>query len=174
MERSGYFRASWGSGHAEWLHAHVNDADISMHLAEHSPSRTLTIAAIIGEAVGTTALIIPVSTAILIARTLTKVLAGDTVDEFQIHVKDLFFLEVCIAADCASMPIARHTDILCTYLQSDVPLTMSGGTCTDLIDTSAPQLKLRMSPLRVAAVLERNKLRGMPLIPFEFASAFFA
>ena len=55
-------------------------------------TRTLTIAAIIGEAIGTTEMIIPLAVSCLIARTITKALAGHTVDEFQIHEKDLFFL----------------------------------------------------------------------------------
>jgi CBS domain-containing protein len=142
----------------------------------HLYCRTLTIAAIIGEAVGTTALIIPLSTAILISRTLTKMLAGHTVDEFQIHVKDLFFLEVRRAAifvllvlfsaphdPCsASLPL-----LLCALvLQSDVPPEMSGGTVesnasgTSLIENNVPRLNLRMSPLSVAALLKQNELLG--------------
>jgi hypothetical protein len=62
--------------------------------------------------------------------------------------------------------LTYHSGTICVcsplvYLQSDVPLIMSGGTCTELIDGSVPQLKLRMSPLRVAAVLAHNKRRGM-------------
>jgi hypothetical protein len=125
--------------------------------------------------VGTTALIIPCSIAILIARALTKILAGDTVDEFQIHVKDLFFLEVGLDNPSHCLILTGDLCVPPRVSQSDVPLTMSGGTCADLIDTSAPQLKLRMSPLGVAAVLERNSRRGtFSRTPFEFLRVPFA
>jgi chloride channel 7 len=99
---------------------------------------TLTIAAIIGEAVGTTALIIPLSTAILVSRSVSSMLAGDTVDEFQIHEKNLFFLE------------------------DELPVTMSGGTCrqTGLVQSEIPTLKMFMSPLMVAALLKKNEALG--------------
>jgi chloride channel 7 len=100
---------------------------------------TLTIAAIIGEAVGTSALIIPLSTAILVSRSVSSMLAGDTVDEFQIHEKSLFFLE------------------------DELPITMSGGTCrqTGLVQSEIPTLKMFMSPLMVAALLAKNEALGL-------------
>ena len=109
----------------------------------HPPTRTrtLTIAAIIGEAIGTTEMIIPLAISCMIARTITKVLAGHTVDEFQIHEKDLFFLE------------------------SDVPAECTLGTCADLVDDRVPTLSLQASPLRVAAVLERNRELGYNAFP---------
>jgi hypothetical protein len=109
---------------------------------------TLTIAAIIGEAVGTTALIVPLSTAILVSRSVTSMLAGDTVDEFQIHEKNLFFLE------------------------SEVPVAMAGGTCdeTGLIETDVPTLKMFMSPLMVAALLKKNELLGSKYTAFPVLS----
>ena len=103
---------------------------------------TISIAAIIGEAVGSTALIIPLGTAILISRTITKVLAGDTVDEFQIHKKGLWFLE------------------------SEVPESLRSCRCTDLMQ-SAPTLQTQMSPIRIAAVLkqtDRDHMLALPVV----------
>jgi hypothetical protein len=108
---------------------------------------TLTIVAIIGEAVGTTALVIPLVTAILISRTVNKMIGGDeTLDEFQIHKKNLFFLE------------------------SDVPHHMKGGSCHSLVDHKAPQLQLKMSPLGVAAVLVKNEHLHYQVFPVVSAS----
>ena len=53
---------------------------------------TITIAAIIGEAAGSTALIIPVCLATLLSRSVATYLSGEIVDEFQMQYKGLFFL----------------------------------------------------------------------------------
>jgi CBS domain-containing protein len=122
---------------------------------------TITIAAIIGEAAGSTALIIPVCIATLIARSVAIYLAGEIVDEFQMQYKGLYFLhhEVPEALQMTNAGELMQTgNYPCKYLPRFAYFI--------ILSIEVPPMPLKISPLSCAAALKKNsdEFRALPVI----------
>jgi hypothetical protein len=105
---------------------------------------TIAVCILLAEAQGTTELVIPMCIVSLIARSISKYFGGESVDHFQVHAKNLF------------------------YLHEKPPAVFCVSTARDLMEPFWRAVPIKISPLGALMFLDQNdqnrQFQALPVV----------